>query len=198
MQRGVERSSSHRRAACTARPARRLPVDETPPLAPLTAYAESKVRSGAVARRARERRLLARVAAVRHRLRCLAAASARHRPQQSRRMGVDDRCGPPSERRHSLAAADPRRGHGGSDRGSSRGAARPHPRRGVQRRRLRCELRRPRSRPDGGGRGNGGRGGVRPGRGHGSAELQGRLLEDRRNAGCVPTAIGMRRKERGS
>ena len=63
------------------------PVDETAPLAPLTAYATSKVRAEGFARRVGRGRLLTSLPPLRDRVRRLAEAAARHRAQQSRRLG---------------------------------------------------------------------------------------------------------------
>ena len=102
-------SSSPRRAACTA-PPRTSRSTEDAPLKPLTAYAESKVRSEeALAELADDdfSPVFMRNATV---LRRLAPAAPRHRPQQPRRLGVHDRRGPDPERRDALAARDPHRG----------------------------------------------------------------------------------------
>ena len=72
---------------------------------------------------------------VRHRVRRLAAVATRHRAQQPGRLGGHDGGGAPPERRHGLATADPRRGHGARVHGGARGAARADPRRGLQHRR---------------------------------------------------------------
>ena len=79
-------------------------MTEDAPLKPLTAYAESKVRSEEALAELARRRLLAGLHAQRDRVRRLAAAPARHRPEQPRRLGIHDRRGPDPERRHALAA----------------------------------------------------------------------------------------------
>ena len=56
-----------------------LPAPRSPELAPLTAYAESKVRSEEATAHARDRQLLPRLHAQRDRIRRLAAPASRHR-----------------------------------------------------------------------------------------------------------------------
>ena len=90
-------SSSPRRARCTAPRPATTSLDEEAPLRPLTAYAESKVRAEEELFELGGRRLRPRVDAQRDRLRRLASSPARHRAQQSRRLGAHDRLDQPSE-----------------------------------------------------------------------------------------------------
>ena len=84
-------SSSRRRARCTAPPTRTTLLDEDAPLRPLTPYAESKVRAEEGLAELAGDDFVAGVDAERHRVRRLAAAAARHRPQQPRGLGAHDR-----------------------------------------------------------------------------------------------------------
>ena len=100
------------------------PVDEGAPLQPLTAYAESKVRSEPELAAPRLRRLLPDLHAQRDRIRRLSAPAARHRAEQPRRLGRHDRPDQDHERRHAVAAPRPHRGHLARHRGAARGAER--------------------------------------------------------------------------
>ena len=106
-------SSSRPRAACTAPRAARTPVDETAPLAPLTAYASSKVRAERSLAELASDELLSRSffalpPPTASRRGCASTSCSTTSSAQR----VADRGGPPSERRHRLAAAHPCRGHG--------------------------------------------------------------------------------------
>ena len=123
-------------------------LDESAPLRPLTAYAESKVRA--------EEGLFALAApdfapvSMRNGdgLRRVATPPARHRAQQPRGLGAHDRAHPAPERRHRVAAARPRAGHREGGSYAARGARGSDPGRGVQHRHRRAELPRSRARRD--------------------------------------------------
>ena len=79
------------------------PVDEDAALRPLTPYANRRYARGGGFARACGRRLLARLDAECDRVRRLTASAARHRAQQSRRVGAHDGCDQAVERRLILA-----------------------------------------------------------------------------------------------
>ena len=149
-------------------------------------------------RRARRRRLLAGLPALRDGVRRLAAAAPRHRAEQPRRLGAHDREGADPQRRHALAADRPHRGHRPHRGRAARGAARGRPRRGLQRRRGRGELpgarpRRDRAR-DRAGLGDRVRRAQRPR----PAQLPGRLRQARARAAGAGSSSGARARARRS
>ena len=123
-------------------------LDEQAALAPLTAYAVSKVKLEEELTRLARRHLHAGLPAQRHRLRHLAAPAGRSGAQQPDRLGGDHGEDRPAERRHPVAADRSRRGHLPRLPAAARGAARQGPRPGVQHRRLGGELPHPRARRD--------------------------------------------------
>ena len=83
-------------------------LTEEAPLRPITAYAESKVRSEEGLARLAGPGFRPGLDAERDRLRGLAPSPPRHRPQQPRRLEPHDRPDPAAQRRDRVAAADPR------------------------------------------------------------------------------------------
>ena len=186
-------SSSPRRAACTAPPARHGLVDET-----RTARAADGLRRVEGARRASRSRSWRRTTSRRSSCAsppptasrrgcgstsCSTTSSARRSPPGAVRLQSDGTAWRPLIHVEDMARACARR---------ARGAARGRPRRGVQHRRHRGELPRAGPRADRRRRRPGLRGDVRRGCRRRPAELQGRLLEDRVGARRRSAASGTR------
>ncbi len=95
------------------------------------------------------------------RLRLVAAAALRHRPQQPCRLGGDAGCHHAQVRRKPVAADRSHRGHLARLHRRPRGTSRKHPQRSVQRRPDASQLPHPRHRRDRRGRGSGLQAGVR-------------------------------------